>query len=187
MSGCVLSLEELRAIVDEAHKLDRQGFTKRPVAAHAISDGAVRIAIERGVDSIEHGYGISETLKLMASKKTALVLTEESAHDPLLPVIEQVAKLWELPRNDQQIRAYRNMSQRRIRTAFELGVPVVFGSDSYNRRAWIDERTSQSSGIESVCRGWSEAAVDSEISDGQCRRSSWLVRSCGSYRTRFTG
>jgi imidazolonepropionase-like amidohydrolase len=130
-----LSREELGAIVDEAHKLDRQGFPKRPVAAHAISDGAIRIAIEAGVDSIEHGYGISEeTLKAMVGKKTALVLTEESVHDPLLPVIEQVAKLWELLRNEQQIRAYRQMRQHRIRKAFEWGVPVVFGSDSYTRR-----------------------------------------------------
>ena len=88
--------------------------------------------LKQVVDSLERGYGISEeTLKLMAQKKTVLVLMEESAHDSLLPVIEQVAKLWELPRNEEQMRAYKLARQRRARMAFELRVSVVFGSDSY--------------------------------------------------------
>src|SRR5205807_3184926 len=44
-----LTLEEMTAIVSEAHKW------KRKVAAHCHGDAAARIAIEAGVDSIEHG------------------------------------------------------------------------------------------------------------------------------------
>src|ERR1700756_3277609 len=58
-----LTLEEMTAIVSEAHKW------KRKVAAHCHGDAAARIAIEAGVDSIEHGTFLSEdTPKLMKSK-----------------------------------------------------------------------------------------------------------------------
>jgi len=48
-----LTLQELRAIVDEAH---RQG---RPVAAHASGNTSVHAAVSAGVDSIEHGMYIA--------------------------------------------------------------------------------------------------------------------------------
>jgi imidazolonepropionase-like amidohydrolase len=67
----MLSMEEMRAIVDEAH------LYRVRVAAHATSDVAVRRAVEAGVDSIEHGYQVSdETLKLMKEKGVALVPTD---------------------------------------------------------------------------------------------------------------
>jgi len=44
----VLSLEELSAITDEAHKL------KRRVACHAYKPDAVELALRAGVDTIEH-------------------------------------------------------------------------------------------------------------------------------------
>src|SRR5262249_24805601 len=43
------TLDELRAIVDEAHR------QRRPVAAHAMALQGVHNAVEAGVDSIEHG------------------------------------------------------------------------------------------------------------------------------------
>lgn len=46
-------LDEVRAAVDEAH---RNGMK---VSAHAIGDMAVRLALDGGVDVIEHGYGIT--------------------------------------------------------------------------------------------------------------------------------
>ncbi len=46
--------EEARAIVDEAHRLHR------PVAAHAVSQEGIAAALDAGVDSIEHGQGMTE-------------------------------------------------------------------------------------------------------------------------------
>jgi len=46
--------EEARAIVDETHRLGRK------VAAHAIGSDGIAAALKAGVDSIEHGDGLTE-------------------------------------------------------------------------------------------------------------------------------
>jgi imidazolonepropionase-like amidohydrolase len=57
------SLEELKVIVDEAHRANLK------VAAHVYSDTAAMLGVEAGVSSIEHGLYIStETFRRMASK-----------------------------------------------------------------------------------------------------------------------
>ena len=61
-----LSLAEMKAIVEAAHRIGR------PVAAHAGSDAGVRMAVEAGVDTIEHGDAASdETLQLMKRRGVA--------------------------------------------------------------------------------------------------------------------
>jgi imidazolonepropionase-like amidohydrolase len=55
--------EEMRAIVGEAHRLDRR------VAAHAIGKDGIMAALRAGVDSIEHGHGLDEeSIDLMVQK-----------------------------------------------------------------------------------------------------------------------
>src|SRR5918994_684659 len=62
--------EELRAIVDEAH---RAGLK---VASHTMGDRAVRAALDAGIDCIEHGFlAGDETLRMMADRGTFLVAT----------------------------------------------------------------------------------------------------------------
>ena len=66
-----LGLDEIKAIVDEAHAGDVK------VAAHAWDDRAIGLAVEAGVDSIEHGDEISdENLGRMARKGVFLVATD---------------------------------------------------------------------------------------------------------------
>jgi imidazolonepropionase-like amidohydrolase len=62
--------EELRAIVDEAH---RRGIK---VAAHAHGDQGIRAGVEAGIDCIEHGSLITkETMEFMIERGTFLVAT----------------------------------------------------------------------------------------------------------------
>ncbi|MFQ6112911.1 MAG: amidohydrolase family protein [bacterium] len=64
------SLEELRVLVKEAHQ------ARVKVAAHTYSDAGARLAIEAGVNSIEHGLYLSEeTFRLMAEKDIFYVPT----------------------------------------------------------------------------------------------------------------
>ncbi len=62
--------EELRAIVDEAH---RRGIK---VAAHAHGDQGIRAKVEAGIDCIEHGSLMTkETMEFMIERGTFLVAT----------------------------------------------------------------------------------------------------------------
>ena len=48
--------EEAKAIVDEAHRLNRK------VAAHCIGSDGIAAALRAGVDTVEHGDGLTEPL-----------------------------------------------------------------------------------------------------------------------------
>jgi imidazolonepropionase-like amidohydrolase len=62
--------EEMKAMVAAAH------VTGRKVAVHASTDEATRMAVLAGADTIEHGYGVSEsTFRLMAERGTAYIPT----------------------------------------------------------------------------------------------------------------
>jgi imidazolonepropionase-like amidohydrolase len=109
--------EELRAIVDEAH---RRGLK---VAAHAHGDDAIRAAVEAGIDCIEHGSLASdETLRLMVERGTFLVATTYLADgmDVSRAAPELQAKAAEVfPR-----------ARATISRAIELGVKVACGTDA---------------------------------------------------------
>jgi imidazolonepropionase-like amidohydrolase len=67
--------DEVAAAVDEAH---RNGLK---VSGHAIGEAAVRLALDCGVDVIEHGYGISpETRARLAAEKKIVVTTISQLH-----------------------------------------------------------------------------------------------------------
>ena len=55
-SKVLFTEEEAKAIVEEAHRLGRK------VAAHAIGSDGIAAALSAGVDTIEHGDGLTETL-----------------------------------------------------------------------------------------------------------------------------
>jgi imidazolonepropionase-like amidohydrolase len=55
--------DEARAIVDEAHRLGKK------VAAHAIGSDGIAAALRAGVDTIEHGDGLTEQLMDEMAKK----------------------------------------------------------------------------------------------------------------------
>lgn len=133
----VMPVEMVKAIVDEVRRVEKMGFGQRPVAAHAISDMAIRNALEGGVDSIEHGYGISErTMRLMAERKVFLVLTEDSYDPSEIDQLNRVANFWKTGQTSrdtsESTQDWRQVQRKRIAQAFDLGVPIAFGSDAYS-------------------------------------------------------
>lgn len=70
-----LTLEELRAGIDEAHK------ARRRAAAHAQAEDGIAFCLEAGIDTVEHGIFLTEALAArMASQGTALVATLVAPH-----------------------------------------------------------------------------------------------------------
>jgi imidazolonepropionase-like amidohydrolase len=113
--------EEMKALVDEAHKLERK------VAAHAHGTEGIKIAVRAGVDSIEHGSFLDEEgAKLMVEHGTYLV--------PTLMAGETVEKLAKDGVVKGQIaeKAYAAASAMRhaIQIAKRSGVKIALGTDS---------------------------------------------------------
>jgi imidazolonepropionase-like amidohydrolase len=114
-----LTLEEMRAIISEAHAW------KRKVAAHCHGDAAARLAIEAGVDSIEHGSFLSEdTLKLMKAKGVYLVPTRMT----VLWVLKDVDSF--PPKIAAKARAAAAAHTNMFKAALRIGVPIAFGTDA---------------------------------------------------------
>ncbi|WP_338872900.1 amidohydrolase family protein [Myxococcus stipitatus] len=121
----VFSVEELKVIVEEAHRRNR------PVAAHTTQDESIRAAVEAGVDSIEHAYSLpDEVLAPMARKRIFLVPTD----GPL----EECEAFGADARDEETRLAMKARCQRfvtkgheRLRRAVAAGVRVAAGSDVY--------------------------------------------------------
>lgn len=118
-----LTSEEVRAIVEEAHRLGKR------VAAHAEGLEGSRLAIEEGVDTIEHGLSLHrapELLELMAEKGQTLVPTLSTFHD----VSEDHAEKYPCALVDQA-KHQREEAYRTMNAAREAGVRMAMGFDSY--------------------------------------------------------
>ncbi len=114
-----LTLEEMKALIEEAHRL------RKKVAAHCHGDRAARDAILAGVDSIEHGSFLSdETLALMKERGTYLV--------PTLLAGEWVGgRLEKLPPEiAAKGKAALAARTRMFKSALSFGVKIGFGTDS---------------------------------------------------------
>jgi imidazolonepropionase-like amidohydrolase len=112
------NLDEMHALVEEAHALDRR------VMCHALGGRGLDIAIEAGVDSIEHGSYLDEDprhLERMAERGIFFVPTllvyEYHRKSPQPHVRERAAALYE-----------HHVAS--IRRALSLGVKVVAGTDA---------------------------------------------------------
>jgi imidazolonepropionase-like amidohydrolase len=114
-----LTLDEMTALIDEAHRL------RKKVAAHCHGDRAAKDAIRAGVDSIEHGSFLGdEALAMMKEKGTYLVPTLLAGEwtggraDKFPPEIAAKAKAALAARSDM------------FRRALKMGVKIGFGTDS---------------------------------------------------------
>ena len=106
--------DELAAIVDEAH---RHGVK---VAAHAMGWDGIDAALKAGVDSIEHGNGLTEDLAgRMVAKGVALVPT-------VTPWVEAAKKPVANPRLQKVI----DLGKAAVARAAKRGVRIANGSDA---------------------------------------------------------
>jgi imidazolonepropionase-like amidohydrolase len=113
--------EELKALVDEARKLDRK------VAAHAHGTEGIKIATRAGVSSIEHGSFLDEEgAKLMAKNGTFLVPTLMAGE-----ASERAARTGVLKglRAEKALAAAQAM-RNAIKLAVRNGVPIALGTDA---------------------------------------------------------
>ena len=114
-----LTLEEMAAVVDEAHRL------RKKVAVHCHGDQAAKEAILAGVDSIEHGSFLrDDTLATMKSKGTYLV--------PTLFALEWLTRGGtQLPAAvETKALAAKASHSKVFRLAVELGVKIGYGTDA---------------------------------------------------------
>jgi imidazolonepropionase-like amidohydrolase len=110
--------DEMRALVDESHALGRR------VMCHALAGAGLRIALEAGVDSIEHGCYLDEDpelLPMMAERGIFLV--------PTLLVYEYHRES-SFPHVRERARALREHHVETVQRALAAGVRVVAGTDA---------------------------------------------------------
>ncbi|KGQ18011.1 Amidohydrolase [Lysobacter dokdonensis DS-58] len=114
-----LTPDELRAIVDEAHAW------RRKVAAHAHGDRAARMAVDAGVDSIEHGsFLTTETLQRMKDKGVYLV--------PTRMTVKFVLKQADTypPHVAKKAREAAASHGEMMKNALRIGTPIAYGTDA---------------------------------------------------------
>ncbi|WP_229255922.1 Xaa-Pro dipeptidase [Duganella fentianensis] len=115
------TLEELKAIISDAHRLGRK------VAAHAHGGDGIRLAVLAGVDSIEHGsYIDDEGIKLMKEHKTWLVPTVYLG-DWLIANAEAIKLPAPLL---AKAKVVLPTARQNIARAIKAGVPIAFGTDA---------------------------------------------------------
>ena len=122
-----VTLDEMKAIVDEAHTSGVK------VAAHAIGDHATRIAAQAGVDSIEHAYVVpDDVLKMMAEKHIFLVPTDGTLKT-FLDMTFGTRQPTEAERagREKEYAPFVKEEQQRLQRAIKFGVPIAAGSDMY--------------------------------------------------------
>ena len=111
-----LTVEEMRVVVEEAHK---QG---RKVAAHAYTPEGIRNALNAGVDSIEHGNDADRAdLELMKEKNAYWVLTKGHFRDRLKTETD--------PQKRKYLEQTWQHARENIAIARQLGVKIANGFD----------------------------------------------------------
>jgi imidazolonepropionase-like amidohydrolase len=114
--------DALRAAIDRAHELGAR------VAAHVFGEEALPGLVAAGIDSIEHGTGLTDDL-------IPAVLAAGSAIVPTLINIDNFPQIAlggaaKFPKYAAHMRALFATSRERIRSAHEAGVPIYTGTDA---------------------------------------------------------
>lgn len=116
-----LSLEEMKAIVELAHS------ERVPVTAHCDRDWVAQVAIEAGVDGIEHAYGFKQpTLEKMSERGIYVVPTYGSTE-----TVRYYYQSQNLPYTEEDLENNVSSWKKWIGEIKAAGVTMVAGSDAY--------------------------------------------------------
>jgi imidazolonepropionase-like amidohydrolase len=143
-----LSTEEIYVLVEESHRANRK------VAAHIHGGPGARVAIEAGIDSLEHGiYLTPEEVQMLADRGTFLVVTyaiaELAKDQPDAPDYYR-AKIQDTL--DTYIEVIAEAHQRRVKVA--IGGDGVHGRPGLEMRALVKGGFSPMEALQAAtCRG----------------------------------
>jgi imidazolonepropionase-like amidohydrolase len=122
------SRDEMHALVDEAHALGRR------VMCHALGGPGLRLAIEAGVDSIEHGCYLDEEpelIAMMAERGTFFVPTF---------VVYEFHRERSAPHVRERARELQVHHVASLQQALAAGVKIVAGTDAGGHMHCINAR-----------------------------------------------
>lgn len=111
---------EIQAVVEEAHRVGV------PVASHAEGPAGIESALRNGVDTIEHGFGVDDSLVEMMLDREAILV-------PTLAVMEKY-----LERGHQvnvpeyameKIEGIKEQHIPAVQTAHDADIPIALGTD----------------------------------------------------------
>jgi imidazolonepropionase-like amidohydrolase len=110
--------DEMRVLVDEAHALGRK------VMCHALGGSGLRLGIEAGVDSIEHGSYLAEESELIAMMAERQIFLTPTL---LVYVYHRDSPAPHVAKRARELYA-RHLES--VRMAFDAGVKIVAGTDA---------------------------------------------------------
>ena len=121
IAEALMTPEEIAAVIDAAHRFGAK------VAAHSGSSAATSVAVDAGIDSIEHGYTLDRaTLRKMKKAGTWLVPTIVVSQPATAPFFERIGSPpWYLERRESVGIQHWEM----LKMAIEEGVNIALGTD----------------------------------------------------------
>ena len=121
LAEALMTPEEISAVIDAAHRFGAK------VAAHSGSPVATDIAVDAGIDSIEHGYFLDRpVLKKMAKAGTWYVPTIVVSQPASQPFFEKIGSpQWYLDRRNSAGKDH----WKALQMAIEEGVNIGLGTD----------------------------------------------------------
>ncbi len=120
VGGLQYTLEEMQALVEEAHKLERK------VAAHAHGTEGIKLAIRAGVDSVEHCSFIDEEGIRLAKEKGTFLVFDIYNDDYIL---QEGLKVGMLPESIEKEKLVGKLQRENFRKAYLAGAKLAFGTD----------------------------------------------------------
>lgn len=114
--------DALTAAIGRAHELGAR------VAAHVFGEDALPGLISAGIDSIEHGTGLTDELIAAAAASGAAVVPTLINIDNFPQIALGGAQRY--PKYAAHMRALFATSRERTRSAFEAGIPIYTGTDA---------------------------------------------------------